>query len=65
MTSFIYYSNRDEEFLDDYESLSVNDVIRRLSLSLKTNEDPLIIDVRRSHVLKDSLKEAKNYHQIQ
>ena len=28
-------------------------------ISLKTNEDPLIIDVRRSHVLKDSLKEAK------
>ena len=46
-----------DEPVGDY--LSMADVIRRLSLPLKSNEDPVVIEVRRSHILKDSLKEAK------
>ena len=37
----------------------LSDTIRSLALSLKTSEDPLAIEVRRSHIVKDSMKEAR------
>ena len=38
---------------------SLADIVNRLTISLKRNEDHVLIDVRHSHVIKDAMKESK------
>ena len=36
---------------------SLSDIVNRLTISLKRNEDHVIIDVRRSDIIKNAMKE--------
>lgn len=37
----------------------LSDTIKSLALSIKTSEDPIIIEVHHSYIVKDSIKEAR------